>query len=129
MNLFAVTGDANSPRIERMIVQVYEIADPAEAALMAELGVDHVGVLVGCGAYPRERRPDQAGGHELGAEEPLEILPVVPWPVKPERQIVQGVQGRLDGLGHVIGLALFGLLEEKVIEGLLMKGLPPDLVL
>ena len=43
-----------------MIVQVYEVADPHEARLMADAGVDHVGVLVGQGAYPREIDHDQA---------------------------------------------------------------------
>ena len=37
-----------------MIVQIYEISNPAEARKIAKLGADHVGVLVGKGEYPRE---------------------------------------------------------------------------
>ena len=43
-----------------MLVQIYEIGDPEEGRAVAALGVDHVGVLVGTGAFPRERRPQQA---------------------------------------------------------------------
>lgn len=37
-----------------MIVQIYEISSHNEAKELAELGVDHIGVLVGRGKYPRE---------------------------------------------------------------------------
>ena len=43
-----------------MLVQIYEVRTPAEAAAMAAAGVDHVGVLVGFGAFPRELAPDAA---------------------------------------------------------------------
>jgi phosphoribosylanthranilate isomerase len=37
-----------------MLVQIYEVQSPEEAAALARLGVDHLGVLVGDGAFPRE---------------------------------------------------------------------------
>ena len=37
-----------------MIVQIYEVTSAAEAVALAGLGVDHIGVLVGDGAFPRE---------------------------------------------------------------------------
>lgn len=37
-----------------MIVQIYEVTQPAEAKELARLGVDHIGVLVGKGRFPRE---------------------------------------------------------------------------
>jgi len=37
-----------------MIVQIYEISNLTEARKLAKLGVDHIGVLVGRGVYPRE---------------------------------------------------------------------------
>ena len=37
-----------------MIVQIYEVNNPTEAKKLAEIGVDHIGVLVGRGKYPRE---------------------------------------------------------------------------
>lgn len=38
-----------------MIVQIYEITTPEEAAALSTMGVDHIGVLVGQGAFPREQ--------------------------------------------------------------------------
>jgi len=43
-----------------MLVQIYEIGSPDEARAMAALGVDHIGVLVGRGAFPRERTVAEA---------------------------------------------------------------------
>ncbi len=37
-----------------MLVQIYEVWTPEEAAALARRGVDHIGVLVGDGAFPRE---------------------------------------------------------------------------
>jgi phosphoribosylanthranilate isomerase len=37
-----------------MLTQIYEVATPAEAEAISEIGVDHVGVLVGDGVFPRE---------------------------------------------------------------------------
>ena len=37
-----------------MLVQIFEVQTPEEAAALAGLGVDHIGVLVGDGAFPRE---------------------------------------------------------------------------
>ena len=37
-----------------MLVQIYEVQTPEEAAALARLRVDHIGVLVGDGAFPRE---------------------------------------------------------------------------
>ena len=43
-----------------MLVQIYEVSTPDEARALAELGVDHIGVLVGDGSFPRERTIEQA---------------------------------------------------------------------
>jgi phosphoribosylanthranilate isomerase len=37
------------------LVQIYEVTSPPEASALAELGVDHIGVLVGKGIFPREQ--------------------------------------------------------------------------
>ena len=37
-----------------MLVQIYEVTTPEEARAVSEAGVDHVGVLVGAGEFPRE---------------------------------------------------------------------------
>jgi len=43
-----------------MLVQIYEISTPEEASALGNLGVDHIGVLVGDGSFPREQSVDQA---------------------------------------------------------------------
>jgi phosphoribosylanthranilate isomerase len=43
-----------------MIVQIYEVRTPEEAGALARLGADHIGVLVGKGAFPRELTADRA---------------------------------------------------------------------
>ena len=43
-----------------MLVQIYEISSPKEARAVANLGVDHIGVLVGDGSFPREQSVDRA---------------------------------------------------------------------
>lgn len=43
-----------------MLVQIYEVGSAEEARTVAALGVDHIGVLVGPGAFPRERSVAEA---------------------------------------------------------------------
>jgi len=43
-----------------MLVQIYEVRTLEEALALARLGIDHIGVLVGGGAFPRELPPAQA---------------------------------------------------------------------
>jgi phosphoribosylanthranilate isomerase len=43
-----------------MLIQIYETRSPQEATALAAAGVDHVGVLVGAGEFPREIPPDRA---------------------------------------------------------------------
>ena len=38
-----------------MLVQIYEVTSAQEASALAKLGVDHIGVLVGMGEFPREQ--------------------------------------------------------------------------
>lgn len=38
-----------------MLVQIYEVSTPEEARAISAIGVDHVGVLVGDGSFPREQ--------------------------------------------------------------------------
>jgi phosphoribosylanthranilate isomerase len=44
-----------------MLTQIYEIATPDEAAAISALGIDHVGILVGDGRFPRELSLAAAG--------------------------------------------------------------------
>jgi phosphoribosylanthranilate isomerase len=43
-----------------MLVQLYEVRTPEEAVALAGLGVDHIGVLVGNGLFPRELPAERA---------------------------------------------------------------------
>ena len=43
-----------------MLVQIYEVSSPEEARALGELGVDHIGVLVGDGSFPREQSLERA---------------------------------------------------------------------
>ena len=43
-----------------MIVQIYEVSTPAEAHALGTMGVDHIGVLVGDGSFPREQTIENA---------------------------------------------------------------------
>ena len=51
-----------------MIVQIYEVSTPAEAHALGAMGVDHIGVLVGDGSFPREQTIEKA--HEIFAAIP-----------------------------------------------------------
>ena len=43
-----------------MIVQIYEVSTSAEAHALGAMGVDHIGVLVGDGSFPREQTIEKA---------------------------------------------------------------------
>jgi len=43
-----------------MLVQIYETSTPEEARALGDIGVDHIGVLVGDGSFPREHSIDEA---------------------------------------------------------------------
>ena len=43
-----------------MIVQVYEVTSQEEASALSRFGVDHIGVLVGDGSFPREQSIEDA---------------------------------------------------------------------
>ena len=43
-----------------MLVQIYEVTSGEEAGALAKLGVDHIGVLVGEGEFPREQSIEAA---------------------------------------------------------------------
>jgi phosphoribosylanthranilate isomerase len=44
-----------------MLIQIYEITGAEEAAALSAMGVDHIGVLVGDGSFPREQPLSRAG--------------------------------------------------------------------
>jgi phosphoribosylanthranilate isomerase len=58
--------------VREMLTQVYEVSTPQEADAISSLGVDHIGVLVGDGTFPRE----------LPASKAAEIVAAVRQPSK-----------------------------------------------
>jgi len=49
-----------------MLTQIYEISSPDEARAISAMGIDHVGVLVGDGEFPREQSLSQARDIAVG---------------------------------------------------------------
>jgi phosphoribosylanthranilate isomerase len=56
-----------------MLTQVYEVSSLAEAAAISAIGVDHVGVLVGDGSFPREQPPGRASEIAAGIAAPAKF--------------------------------------------------------
>jgi phosphoribosylanthranilate isomerase len=38
-----------------ILTQIYEVGTPEEARAISAIGVDHIGILVGDGGFPREQ--------------------------------------------------------------------------
>ena len=72
-----------------MLVQIYEVRTPEEAAALVRLGVDHIGVLIGEGAFPRE----------LSAERATEIFAAVP---AGKRCVALSLSAELGEIGRMI---------------------------
>ena len=53
-------------KLPQMIVQIYEVTSAEEARALSTFAVDHIGVLVGDGAFPREQSIEQAGKNLRG---------------------------------------------------------------
>jgi phosphoribosylanthranilate isomerase len=53
-----------------VLTQIYEITSAKEAAALSEIGVDHVGVLVGDGRFPREQSVAAAAEIAAGIRPP-----------------------------------------------------------
>jgi len=89
-----------------MIVQIYEARNPTEAKKLVELGVDHIGVLVGKGKYPRE----------LTFEQTRDIFQPLPKQVK---KVALSLSADLKEIAEVV---------EKTNPDILHLGVPPESV-
>jgi phosphoribosylanthranilate isomerase len=56
-----------------MLTQIYEITSAREAAAVCALGVDHVGVLVGDGSFPREQPLPRAVAIAASVQRPARL--------------------------------------------------------
>jgi hypothetical protein len=43
-----------------MLTQIYEVSTPEDARSLSEIGINHIGVLIGNGEFPRELPVDVA---------------------------------------------------------------------
>jgi phosphoribosylanthranilate isomerase len=63
-SLFRVARHCEAAALRRsgvpVLTQIYEVSDPGEAAAISSMGIDHVGVLVGEGEFPREQTMEAA---------------------------------------------------------------------
>lgn len=90
-----------------MIIQIYETQNCNEAKSLVEAGVDHIGVLVGNGEYPREFSPEQA----------KEILQCVTGQAK---KVVLSLSGNLQGIIEIVN---------KINPDILHLGTAPEFLL
>jgi phosphoribosylanthranilate isomerase len=51
---------SSAVRIAEVLTQIYEVTVAEEARSISEIGIDHIGVLVGAGEFPRELSLDAA---------------------------------------------------------------------
>jgi len=111
-----------------VLVQIYEVQTPEEALALARLGVDHIGVLVGDGRFPRELPLAQAkaifAAVPLGAkrvalalsEEPEEVVRVI---AETQPDILQ-IQAAID----VFSVAMTRALKDRVPETPVIRAIP-----
>jgi phosphoribosylanthranilate isomerase len=113
---------------ESMITQVYEVTSPEEARQLCALGVDHVGVLVGDGSFPRELDVERAG----------EILASVTPPAKASvlaltdnvdliRRIVEELHPPILHIGaspELVGIEQVRILKQVYSNMLIMRAIP-----
>jgi phosphoribosylanthranilate isomerase len=111
-----------------MLTQIYEVSSAQEAAAISEMGVDHIGVLVGDGSFPREqplasavqiaaaiRRPSKFSALFLSADIPFVLRAIR----ELEPAIVHlGAAPELVTPEHMLGL------KRVVADILLMRSVP-----
>jgi phosphoribosylanthranilate isomerase len=56
-----------------MLTQIYEISSPDEARAVSAIGIDHIGVLVGDGEFPREQPLARAAEIATGISAPAKF--------------------------------------------------------
>ena len=56
-----------------MLTQIYEVSTPEAAEAISAIGVDHIGLLVGTGEFPREQPLDQAVRIAAGVRRPSKV--------------------------------------------------------
>lgn len=89
-----------------MIVQIYEASSLTEAKKLAEIGVDHIGFLVGKGKYPRELSIEKA-------KEIFQSLPLNP------KKVVLSLSNNFEEISEII---------ERIDPDILHLGITEDVL-
>lgn len=111
-----------------MLVQIYEVQSPEEAVALAHLGVDHIGVLVGTGAFPRELSPGTAKG--IFGPLPSSIKRVALSLSPEETEIARAIEETQPDIIHIgAALELFSAANTQVLKAafpdvLIMRSIP-----
>ena len=111
-----------------MLTQIYEIASPDEAVAISAIGVDHIGVLVGTGEFPRETPLARAASIARAIAPPskfsalflaADMLMVENW----ARQLLPAIV-HLGAAPNLVSPAATRALKEKLPHSLVMRSVP-----
>jgi phosphoribosylanthranilate isomerase len=56
-----------------VLTQIHEVSTPGEARLISKFGVDHIGILIGNGEFPRELSIEVAAEVAAAVRPPLRV--------------------------------------------------------
>jgi phosphoribosylanthranilate isomerase len=105
-----------------MLTQIYEVSTTAEAAAISAMGVDHIGVLVGDGSFPREQSLSSAVAIASAIGAPAKLSALF---LSPDIAIVARWVGRLQPAIVHLGAAPELVTPEQVVElRRLIPGIP-----
>lgn len=102
-----------------MLTQIYEISSAAEARAISAIGVDHIGVLVGHGAFPRELPVEQAVAIKAAIAAPSRMVALF---LSADIEVIEPMARELDPFCIHLGASIELLRPDKV--ALLRKALP-----
>ena len=99
-----------------VLVQIYEVSGPEEARRLADLGVDHMGVLVGLGAFPRER-PSAEARATFDAIPQGKISIALTLSAEPD-EVARVIRETLPDIVHIgAAIELFSVEQTRAIKG------------
>jgi len=111
-----------------MLTQIYEVSTPEEARSICAIGIDHIGILVGMGEFPRElsletaatiaaavRPPSKVSALFLTSDTPL----IEEWALTLQPKIVH-----LGAAPELLGPGDAARLKRKLPEMILMRSIP-----
>jgi phosphoribosylanthranilate isomerase len=107
-----------------MLTQIYEITSAEEAAALSQIGIDHIGVLVGDGSFPREQSVAAAMQIAAAIRPPSKLLALF---LTSDMAFVARAAGKLEAALVHLGAAPDLVTPEQVLK--LRQALPGVLVM